>query len=113
MPVEELNPNREKWGRALAKLSLGYAYLVHGSILLVTLLLVFRVSLPDFLSLFGYVIGWVVVAGLIVVPLGRIVSNHLTRDEDETSYKAVKVFLLGFAVWFLLGLVVMIFDKVI
>ena len=113
MPVEELDPNKEKWGRGLAKFILAYAYLVHGFILMVFLVSLFRVSATYSLDWLGYVVGWIVVAGLIVVPVGRIVSNHLTRDEDDMSYKAVKVFLLGFAVWFLLGLVAAIIDKVI
>lgn len=113
MPVEELHPNREKWGRGLAKFSLAYAYLVHG-LIFVVLLIAFAgfTGLPG-LGWLAYLSGCTAVAGLIVIPVGRIVSNHLTRDEDDTSYKAVKVFLLGFAVWFLLGLMVAIFDKVI
>jgi hypothetical protein len=102
MPVEALKPSREKWGVGLAKFILLYAYCIHFVLIPAFILgLYMRLELPWLY----YLLTVTVPAGLIIIPVGRIIANRLTRDEEDTGYRAVMVFSLGFAVWFLLGLV--------
>ncbi|MFT5881566.1 MAG: hypothetical protein ACI9FG_000051 [Crocinitomicaceae bacterium] len=96
------NPTQEKIGHSVARICLYYSYLYHLIVSLVMLMLPLLFWGGQMVEdMFQY---WVVgmTGSVILLTLGRLVSNGLTRKEEHLSYQAVTVLLIGGLVQFII-----------
>ena len=89
------NPTQEKIGRSLAKICLYFSYGFHLIVFPVMLITSWFFSEEEFAG--DMLLFWVVgmTGSVILLTLGRIVANHLTRKEEHISYKALTVLFSG------------------
>ena len=95
----EKDPKKEVIGMRIARFSLAYAFFT----LLVLMPLGCRNGYADLGktvdTILTNVCGWLILGGLVMIPLGRIISNAFTRDEEFVAYKAVQIYFVGFILY--------------
>ncbi|MEO1857266.1 MAG: hypothetical protein ABGY95_07890 [Rubritalea sp.] len=96
----EKDPKRETLGLLIAKLFLIYASIVHLLIIPFAWLNDYNYLGRDSEGSLFLVCGWLIFGGLFLIPVGRAISNALTRDEECIGYNAVRVYFGGFVLYF-------------
>ncbi|MFD2158041.1 hypothetical protein ACFSW8_03925 [Rubritalea tangerina] len=89
------NPLHEKIGKKVAKCCYALSYGYHLIVFPVMTGVVLTLDRAHFANLM--MMYWLIglIGGVILLGLGRLVSNHLTRKEEHLSYKALTVLFAG------------------